>query len=105
MASKTEKKFKEPVKVQNLGEQKECCPLFSLAFRSKGSITWAFSLSKDGSGAKERYVFEIPAKGRGKSRIPRRVFVVNHCPFCGAPPMAAEDVTEAEELALKALKR
>lgn len=73
------------------GEPGECCPLFSLAYHARGSITWAFTLQKDGSGAKECYVFQIPAKGRGRDRFPGRNLVLNHCPFCGAPPMASED--------------
>lgn len=107
MVVKIEKVLKEPVArpTSKPGEQKECCPLFSLAYHSKGSITWAMSLSKGGSGWKENYVFEVPAKGRGKARTNRRCFVIEHCPFCGAPPMAAEDVSAAEELVEKALKR
>jgi hypothetical protein len=89
--ARTEKKSKEPVSKPKVSVHGECCPLFSLAYHAKGSITWGFSLAKDGSGPKGQYVFEIPAKGRGRDRVPRRCFVLNHCPFCGAPPSASDE--------------
>lgn len=107
MAVKIEKVLKEPVAKPTLkpGEQRECCPLFSLAYHSKGSITWAMSLPKGGGPVKEDYVFEIPAKGRGKARTQRRCFVIQHYPFCGAPPMAAEDDANGQRLVEEAMKR
>lgn len=73
-------------------KQTECCALFTEALHSGGSfdegILFARGPGKKSGTAGTAYCFRIPGKGRGSKRTATRSLVMEHCPFCGAPPQA-----------------
>ena len=73
----------------------ECCPLFTEALWSDGSFTEGLLFpNRPGEKSRPCYSFNIPARGRGRKRVVGRNLVMEHCPFCGAPPKAGRKPEE-----------
>ncbi len=84
-------------------KHRECCPLFTEALHSGGSFEQGLLFSREPGGKSGGvcYCFRIPGKGRGGKRTLTRNLVMEHCPFCGAPPKAGpkpEGSSEARKL-------